>query len=88
MTSLCAETQHPHSDSQERNRCIMLDVGRGIVIGLQRARGTMDFASSLLLLAAIFVIGFGAGYAFRALISATHRRRYERHRGFPQQNSR
>jgi type IV secretory pathway VirB2 component (pilin) len=66
----------------------MLDVGRGIVIGLQRARGTMDFASSLLLLAAIFVIGFGAGYAFRALISATHRRRYERHRGFPQQNSR
>jgi hypothetical protein len=43
----------------------------------------MGFESSLFLLAAVFVIGFGTGYLFRALISAKHRRKYERNRGYP-----
>jgi hypothetical protein len=42
----------------------------------------MDFISSSIILAAFF-LGFGAGYAVRALISAKRRRRYERNRGFP-----
>ena len=42
----------------------------------------MDFISSLVILA-VFFFGFGAGYGVRALISAKHRRRYERSRGFP-----
>jgi hypothetical protein len=43
----------------------------------------MDFESSLFLLAAVFVIGFGAGYLSRAQISAKHRRQHERNRGYP-----
>ena len=42
----------------------------------------MDFISSLFILA-VFFFGFGAGYCVRALISAKHRRWYERSRGFP-----
>lgn len=43
----------------------------------------MGIDSSLFLLAAVFVIGFAAGYLSRALVSARHRRKYERNRGFP-----
>ncbi|WFU13519.1 hypothetical protein [Bradyrhizobium sp. CB3481] len=43
----------------------------------------MDIESSVLLVAAVFAIGFGAGYLSRALISAKHRRKYERNRGYP-----
>jgi hypothetical protein len=43
----------------------------------------MDFETSLLVLTAVFVVGFGSGYSFRALISANHRRTHERSRGYP-----
>lgn len=43
----------------------------------------MVFEASPFLLAAVFVVGFGAGYLVRALISARHRRRYLRDRGYP-----
>jgi hypothetical protein len=39
--------------------------------------------SALFILAAIFAFRFVAGYSVRALISAKHRRRYERNRGYP-----
>jgi len=42
----------------------------------------MVFEASPLLLAAAFVVGFGAGYLVRALISAKHRRQYQRDRGY------
>jgi hypothetical protein len=42
----------------------------------------MDFISSLFILA-VFLFGFGVGYCIRALISAKHRRRHARSRGFP-----
>jgi hypothetical protein len=31
----------------------------------------------------MFAFGFGAGYSFRAVISAMHRRRSQRNRGYP-----
>ena len=43
----------------------------------------MEVGFSLLVLAAVFVVGFGAGYVTRALISAKHRRSFERNRGYP-----
>jgi hypothetical protein len=43
----------------------------------------MEFETSLLVLAAVFVVGFGIGYSFRAAISANHRRTHERSRGYP-----
>jgi hypothetical protein len=38
----------------------------------------MDFKSSLILLAIVFVLGCTVGYSIRALISQNHRRRLQR----------
>jgi hypothetical protein len=43
----------------------------------------MDFKTSLFILAVVFAFGFVAGYSVRALISAKHRRQFERNRGYP-----
>ena len=43
----------------------------------------MDFKSSLILLAMVFVLGCFAGYSVRALISRNHRRRLQRTGGYP-----
>ena len=43
----------------------------------------MDFKSSLILLAIVFVVGCFVGYAVRALISRNHRRRLQRTGGYP-----
>jgi hypothetical protein len=43
----------------------------------------MDFKSSLMLLAIVFVLGCFVGYSIRALISQNHRRRLQRTGGYP-----
>ena len=55
-----------------------LDMGRLATSGMR-----MDFKSSLILLAAVFVLGCLVGYSARALISRKHRRRFERTGGYP-----
>jgi len=43
----------------------------------------MDFKSSLILLAVVFVLGCTVGYSIRSLISQNHRRRLRRTGGHP-----
>jgi hypothetical protein len=54
----------------------------------KRVRLAMDFKTSLFILAVVFALGFVAGYSVRALISAKHRRQFERNRGYPLVDSR